>query len=87
MEDARGSGSLEVPMHLRNAPTKFMKQQGYGEDYRYAHDESDAFAAGVDYFPEGLDAREYYHPVERGLEIKIAQKLEQLRQRNREAKS
>jgi len=87
MEDARNSGSLEVPLHLRNAPTKFMKEQGYGEDYRYAHDESDAFAAGVDYFPEAMGAREYYHPVERGLEIKIAQKLEQLRQRNREAKS
>ena len=87
MEDARNSGSLEVPMHLRNAPTKFMKEQGYGEDYRYAHDESDAFAAGENYFPEGLEAREYYHPVERGLEIRIAQKLEQLRKLNREAKS
>jgi len=87
MEDARNSGSLEVPLHLRNAPTKFMKEQGYGEDYRYAHDESDAFAAGENYFPEAMGAREYYHPVERGLEIKIAQKLEQLRQRNREAKS
>ena len=87
MEDARNSGSLEVPLHLRNAPTRFMKEQGYGEDYRYAHDESDAFAAGVDYFPEAMEAREYYHPVERGLEIKIAQKLEQLRKRNREAKS
>ena len=87
MEDARNSGSLEVPLHLRNAPTRFMKEQGYGEDYRYAHDESDAFAAGENYFPEAMQAREYYHPVERGLEIKIAQKLEQLRQRNREAKS
>jgi len=87
MEDARNSGSLEVPLHLRNAPTKFMKEQGYGEGYRYAHDESDAFAAGENYFPEAMGAREYYHPVERGLEIKIAQKLEQLRQRNREAKS
>ena len=87
MEDARNSGSLEVPLHLRNAPTSFMEAQGYGDGYRYAHDETDAFAAGVDYFPEALDAREYYHPVDRGLEIKIAQKLEQLRQRNREAKS
>jgi putative ATPase len=87
MEDARNSGSLEVPLHLRNAPTRFMEEQGYGDGYRYAHDETDAFAAGVDYFPDALKAREYYHPVERGLEIKIAQKLEQLRKRNREAKS
>ena len=86
MEDARSSGSLEVPMHLRNAPTKFMQGQGYGEGYRYAHDEADGFAAGESYFPDELEARQYYHPVERGLEIKIAQKLEQLRNRNRDAK-
>jgi len=86
MKDARNSGSLEVPLHLRNAPTKFMAEQGYGEDYRYAHDETDAFAPGVDYFPEALAGREYYHPVERGLEIKIAEKLARLRQLNREAK-
>jgi len=64
-----------------------MKEQGYGEAYRYAHDESDAFAAGEKYFPEAMQAREYYHPVDRGLEIRIAQKLEQLRKRNREAQS
>jgi putative ATPase len=87
MEDARSSGSLEVPMHLRNAPTKFMQGQGYGDGYRYAHDEADGFAAGESYFPDELEARQYYHPVERGLEIKIAQKLEQLRNRNRDAKS
>jgi putative ATPase len=87
MEDARNSGSLEVPLHLRNAPTRFMKEQGYGEAYRYAHDEADAFAAGENYFPEAMQAREYYHPVDRGLEIRIAQKLEQLRKRNREAQS
>ena len=87
MDDARSSGSLEVPMHLRNAPTKFMQGQGYGEGYRYAHDEADGFAAGESYFPDALEARQYYHPVERGLEIKIAQKLEQLRNRNRDAKS
>jgi putative ATPase len=87
MEDARNSGSLEVPLHLRNAATRFMEEQGYGDGYRYAHDETDGFAAGENYFPDGLDAREYYHPVDRGLEIRIAQKLEQLRKRNREAKS
>ena len=87
MQDARDSGSLEVPMHLRNAPTRFMEEQGYGDDYRYAHDEADAFAAGETYFPEELLDRQYYHPVERGLEIKIAEKLERLRKANREAKS
>lgn len=87
MEDARSSGSLEVPLHLRNAPTRFMEEQGYGDGYRYAHDETDGFAAGVDYFPEALDGREYYHPVDRGLEIRIAEKLGQLRKLNREAKS
>ena len=87
MQDARNSGSLEVPIHLRNAPTRFMQEQGYGEDYRYAHDEAEAFAAGENYFPEALAGRQYYHPVERGLEIKIAEKLEHLRRLNREAKS
>jgi putative ATPase len=87
MEDARNSGSLEVPMHLRNAPTRFMQDQGYGDGYRYAHDEAEAFAAGETYFPEALKSRQYYHPVERGLEIKIAEKLAQLRQRNRDSKS
>jgi len=87
MQDARDSGSLEVPMHLRNAPTRFMEEQGYGDDYRYAHDEADAFATGETYFPEALLGRQYYHPVERGLEIKIAEKLERLRKANRDAKS
>jgi putative ATPase len=87
MDDARNSGSLEVPMHLRNAPTRFMKDQGYGEGYRYAHDEAEAFAAGESYFPDGFAPKQYYHPVDRGLEIKIAEKLASLRQRNREAKS
>jgi putative ATPase len=63
-----------------------MAEQGYGDDYRYAHDESDAFAAGVDYFPEELSGREYYHPVDRGLEIRIGEKLARLRQLNRDAK-
>ena len=74
-------------MHLRNAPTRFMEEQGYGDDYRYAHDEADAFAAGETYLPEALLDRQYYHPVERGLEIKIAEKLERLRKANRDAKS
>ncbi len=87
LEDARNSGSLEVPMHLRNAPTSLMKDQGYGDGYRYAHDEQDGFAAGENYFPEGLEGRSYYQPVERGLEIKIAEKLAGLRRRNREAES
>ncbi len=87
MQDARESGSLEVPMHLRNAPTRFMEEQGYGDGYRYAHDEADAFAAGENYFPEALSGRQYYHPVDRGLEIKIAEKLDHLRKTNRAAKS
>ena len=87
LEDARQSGSLEVPMHIRNAPTAMMRELGYGDGYRYAHDEDDAFAAGENYFPEGLEGRQYYHPVERGLEIRIAEKLASLRRRNREAGS
>jgi putative ATPase len=79
MQDVRDSGSLEVPLHLRNAPTRLMKELGYGKHYRYAHDEPDAYAAGERYFPEELGERVYYHPVQRGLEIKIAEKLAQLR--------
>jgi len=87
MQDARDSGSLEVPMHLRNAPTRFMQDQGYGDGYRYAHDEAEGFAAGESYLPETLVGKQYYRPVERGLEIKIAEKLRQLRRLNREAGS
>lgn len=79
MADARSSGSLEVPIHLRNAPTKLMKELGHGAEYRYAHDEKDAYAAGENYFPESLQTRRYYFPVERGLEIKIKEKLDYLR--------
>ncbi|WP_407942369.1 replication-associated recombination protein A [Methylomonas rapida] len=79
MADARNSGSLEVPIHLRNAPTKLMKELGHGAEYRYAHDEAHAFAAGENYFPEQLKGRRYYFPVERGLEIKIKDKLAFLR--------
>lgn len=77
--DAANTGSLEVPVHLRNAPTKLMKQLDYGKAYRYAHDEPDAYAAGENYFPDQLPPRRYYNPVPRGLEIKIAEKLERLR--------
>jgi len=74
-EDAVSLGSLEVPLHLRNAPTRLMKEIGYGKGYRYAHDEPDAYAAGVHYFPDGMPERRYYLPVPRGLEIKIGEAL------------
>lgn len=82
--DAREYGSLEVPLHLRNAPTRLMKALGYGEDYRYAHDEADAIAAGESYFPEDMPAVKYYHPVPRGLEIRIGEKLAEIERRNLE---
>jgi len=75
-------GTRPVPMHLRNAPTKLMKQLDYGKDYRYAHDEEGGFAAGERYLPEGMAEPGFYRPVERGLEIKIADKLRALKQRN-----
>ena len=78
-EDVKRSGSLEVPLHLRNAPTRLMKALSYGEGYRYAHDEPEAYAAGASYMPEPLKDRRYYEPVDRGLEIQIRQKLERLR--------
>lgn len=83
MQDARDTGSLMVPLHLRNAPTQFMKQLGYGRDYRYAHNEADAFAAGENYFPDEMQSRLYYHPVDRGLETRIAEKLDYLRNLNK----
>lgn len=79
MEDARNLGSLDVPLHLRNAPTRLMKQLDYGKNYRYAHDEPDAYAAGEKYFPDGMQPRTYYRPVPRGLEIKIGEALERRR--------
>lgn len=82
MRDAKQYGSLEVPLHLRNAPTSLMKQLGYGKEYRYAHNEPEAFAAGENYFPEGMPAQRYYHPAPRGLEIKIAEKLAHLKELN-----
>ena len=82
--DAREHGSLEVPMHLRNAPTRLMKDLGYGENYRYAHDEDGALAAGERYFPEDMEPAKYYHPEPRGLEIKIREKLAQIERQNHE---
>jgi putative ATPase len=73
--DAETSGSLEVPMHIRNAPTRMMKDLGWGKGYRYDHAEPDALAAGHTYFPDGFAARTYYDPVPRGLEIKIREAL------------
>ena len=68
-------GTRPVPMHLRNAPTRLMKDLDYGKNYRYAHDEEDGFAAGENYFPDGMTVQSFYRPVARGLEIKIAEKL------------
>jgi putative ATPase len=79
----RKDGTRPVPLHLRNAPTRLMKDLGYGKEYRYAHDEEGGFAAGEDYFPEGMKAPVFYRPVERGLEIRIAEKLRELRALNR----
>ncbi len=79
MEDVRSTASKEVPIHLRNAPSRLMKELGYGKEYRYAHDEPDAYAAGERYFPDGMSARQYYYPSNRGLEIQIAEKLARLR--------
>ncbi|MAF82848.1 MAG: replication-associated recombination protein A [Gammaproteobacteria bacterium] len=82
--DARELGSLEVPMHLRNAPTKLAKSLGHGDGYRYAHNEPDGFAAGEEYFPAELAGRLYYEPVDRGLESSIATKLAALRKANKD---
>jgi putative ATPase len=81
MKDVGEFGTLEVPLRLRNAPTRLMKNLGYGRDYRYAHDEPDAFAAGERYLPDDLPDRRYYRPVPRGLELKIGEALARLRSR------
>ncbi|WP_444925179.1 replication-associated recombination protein A [Microbulbifer sp. DLAB2-AF] len=83
--DVRRDPSYEVPVHLRNAPTKLAKSLSHGAEYRYAHDEPDAFAAGENYFPEEIADREYYQPVPRGLELKISEKLQVLRRLNSES--
>ena len=80
MSDASQSGSLVVPVHLRNAPTTLMKSLDYGKEYRYAHDEPEAYVAGENYFPDQLIGTRYYQPVDRGLEIKIKEKLRHLQE-------
>ncbi len=86
MQDARETETKEVPLHLRNAPTSLMKSLNYGKDYRYVHDENDGYVAGENYFPEGMKEKTYYHPVNRGLEIKIAEKLAFLKKKNQSAR-
>ena len=83
--DIKKYGSLEVPMHLRNAPTKLMKEMDFGKEYQYAHDQQEAYVAGEQYFPDGMEGSCYYFPVNRGLEIKIAEKLDHLRQLDKKA--
>ncbi len=82
----KADGTRPVPLHLRNAPTALMKDLDYGKDYRYAHDEPDAFAAGENYWPDGMKPPKLYEPVERGLEIKIAEKMRLLREKNQLAR-
>jgi putative ATPase len=76
-------GSRPVPMHIRNAPTRLMKNLGYGKGYRYAHDEEEAYAAGERYLPEGMPPVSFYEPTQRGLEVKITEKLAELRERDK----
>jgi len=84
MEDAKSQGTLDVPLHLRNAPTRLMKDLGYGQGYRYAHDEPDALAPGQTHFPDTMAPRTYYEPVPRGLELKLREALERIRQRTKQ---
>jgi len=81
-EVVKSGGTLPVPLHLRNAPTRLMKNLGYGREYRYAHDEADAYAAGERYLPEALGDVRFYEPTERGLEARIRERLAQLRERD-----
>jgi putative ATPase len=83
MRDVRSTPGYEVPMHLRNAPTKLMKSMDFGAEYRYAHDEPGAYAAGENYLPREMADRRYYHPVERGLEQKISEKLQYLQEQDK----
>jgi putative ATPase len=86
-ELVKGDASRPVPEHLRNAPTRLMKELGYGREYRYAHDEADAYAAGERYFPDGLAEPRFYEPAPRGMEAKIRERLEHLRSLDRAARS
>ena len=79
--------SREVPVHLRNAPTRLMKELGHGREYRYAHDEPYGYAADERYLPDGMSEPHWYRPVNRGLEIKIAEKMEFLKELDRKARS
>jgi putative ATPase len=83
----QSDGSRAVPVHLRNAPTRLMKELGYGRAYRYAHDEPEAYAAGESYFPDDMDSQNFYRPTSRGLEGRISEKLEHLRDLDLKAKA
>jgi putative ATPase len=83
MADAKEQGTLDVPMHLRNAPTRLMKELGYGQGYRYAHDEPEALAPGQTHFPDSMAPRAYYEPVPRGLELKLREALDRIRSKER----
>jgi len=86
LADAHTLGTLDVPLRFRNAPTRLMQDLGYGHGYRYAHDEAGAFAAGEHYFPDEMDERLYYEPVDRGLETRIGEKLQALRKQGQNIK-
>lgn len=85
MSVVKQTGSLDVPMHLRNAPTRLMKELDHGKDYRYAHDEEGGYAAGEQYLPDALVNEQFYQPVQRGLEIKISEKMAYLRSLNKDS--
>jgi putative ATPase len=87
MADIRSQPSYDVPLHIRNAPTKLMKDLDYGKEYRYAHDEPDAFAAGENYLPEEIASNRYYFPSEQGLEKTIGEKLARFRAMNESSTS
>ncbi|MFO7278755.1 MAG: recombination factor protein RarA, partial [Pseudomonadota bacterium] len=82
MADVERFGTLEVPLRFRNAPTRLMKELGYGRGYRYAHDEPDAYVPGERYLPDEMPDRQYYRPVPRGLEARIAEALARLRSKS-----
>lgn len=86
MQAAKQYGSLDVPVHLRNAPNRILRDLGHGAEYRYDHDEPGAYAAGQNYFPDKMPTTQFYYPVSRGLEIKIGEKLDKLRELNRNSK-